>query len=164
MQARSWAVGAAVLVLACLVLPAVAQERAPIVAVFNVEVKGLQLAPDVRDRLSDYLSGRMAEGGRYQVVPRDKLKERLVQAKKSSYKECYAQSCQIELGQELAAQKTLSTQVMKLGSQCRVNATLYDLARATTENSATTSGPVPSPGITAILYSFLLILTPSLTS
>ena len=128
-----------------------AEPGPPITAVFNVEVKGVRLGPDVGERLADYLGGRLAATGRYQVVPRDQLRARLVEQKKSSYKACFEQSCQIELGKELAAQKTVSTQVIRLGSQCKVTLTLYDLARAATEGGAYASGPCTEDGIVASL-------------
>jgi TPR repeat protein len=139
--------------LTALAAPAAARADAgpPVVAVFDVEARGVKLAADVLDRLSSYVTGRVGEGGRFQVVPRDQIKARLVQKKKESYKQCYAQSCQIELGQELAAQKTLATQVLKLGSQCKVGVTLFDLSRATTEDAANASGPCTEDGIVASL-------------
>ena len=56
--------------------------------------------------------------------------------KKETYKSCYDQSCQIEMGRELAAEKTLATWVLKVGETCQVTATLYDLKKGTTELAA----------------------------
>lgn len=134
-------------------LPAIADERSSVVAVFNIESRGVELSAEVTESLSDYLSGRLAEGGRYLVIPREQIKQSLTRQKTESHKECYAQSCQIELGMELAANKTLAAQVFKLGSQCRVNLSMYDLARAATENSATASGDCTTDGIVASLDS-----------
>jgi len=78
--------------------------------------------------------------GDYQVVPRDQLKKRLVAQKANSYRRCYERSCQIEIGKELAAQKTLATQVIKLGSKCGITGTLFDLKRAAAERAATVRG------------------------
>ena len=76
---------------------AVAQSGPPTIAVFDVETKGVALPLGVIDSLSDYVATRMTESGKYQAVPRDTLKARLIEQKKSSYKQCYDQSCQIEL-------------------------------------------------------------------
>lgn len=111
-----------------------------IVAVFDIEDKGANLAAALRTRLSDYLAMRLAALKKYKVVPRDQLKARLAQQKKSSYKSCYAQSCQIEIGKELAAQKSLATAIMRLGTRCTVSAVLYDLKSAASEGGATASG------------------------
>jgi hypothetical protein len=62
---------------------ALAQSGPPIIAVFNVETKGVVLGAGVVENLSDYVATRLTESGRYQVVPRDQLKERLVEQKKA---------------------------------------------------------------------------------
>ncbi len=108
----------------------------PIVAVFDVEDCGAGIAENVLGNLTDYLSAMLIEGG-YQVIPRAQIRERLAAAKKGSYKKCFDQSCQIELGRELAAQKSLATKVLKIGSECRVTGTLYNLKRAAAERAAT---------------------------
>ncbi len=119
--------------------PARAAER-PVVAVFNIEVKRVALGKDRVAELSDYFADSLAATGAFQVVPRDQLKKRLVGLKKKSYQACYDQSCQVEIGRELAASKSLATRLMKIGSKCVVTATLYDLRRAATEGGATAEG------------------------
>jgi hypothetical protein len=111
-----------------------AQETGPIVAVFDIDDRTKALEESAAKDLGDYLAVLLTQGG-WQVVPRDQLRARLKEAQGESYKACYDQSCQVELGRELAAQKTLSTQIFKLGNQCRVTATLYDLKRAATEKA-----------------------------
>jgi formylglycine-generating enzyme required for sulfatase activity len=137
------------LISALLTVPCLSQAQgsAPIIAVFNVEAKGVLLAADVVDNLSDYVASRLAESGKYQVVPRAQLKSRLVEAKTESYKECYDETCQIELGRELAAQKTLATRIAKVGSQCTISLNVFDLGRATSETAATVSGLCTEDGI-----------------
>lgn len=133
---------AAGLVLASILMTAAmaagAEER-PIMAVFGVEVKGTKLDPGTVDRLTDYLGSLVAARG-FQVIPRSQLRDRLRQEKEVSYQQCYDQSCQIEIGKELAAQKSLATQVLKIGKKCKVTLTLFDLRRAASDNAATASG------------------------
>ena len=117
-----------------------AQGKKPIVAVFTIEDKGAKLKKKLRERLSDYLAMTLAATGKYRVVPRDQLKKRLVAQKKRSYKRCYDQSCQIEIGKELAAQKSLTTVIMKLGSKCMVTSVLYNLRTAASEGGASAEG------------------------
>jgi hypothetical protein len=119
----------------------------PIVAVFNLEARGVSLTPELLESLGDHLATIITAKGGWQVLPRSTIKERLRTQAKESFKECYDQSCQIELGKELAAQKTLSTQVMKLGGSCKVNMTLYDLMKAATESAASVSGECGEDGI-----------------
>jgi hypothetical protein len=82
-------------------------------------------------------------------VPRDQLKKRLLEQKKMSYKQCYDQNCQIELGREMAAEKTLATQIIKIGSSCTVNASLYDLKKAAAETAASVKGKCDEDGLLA---------------
>jgi hypothetical protein len=127
-------------ILLVLILSIVARaENLPIVAVFDVEVKGIKIDAGMLDRLTDYLCSLIAQKS-YQIVPRSKLKDSLAEKKKESYKQCYDQTCQIEIGQELAAQKSLSTQVLSLGGKCKITLTLYDLKRSTSEKGTTVSG------------------------
>jgi formylglycine-generating enzyme len=119
---------------------ALAADGKPIVAVFNLEAKGLRLKPRLLLTLSDYLADSLAATGAFQVVPRDRLRQRLAAQKKRSYRECYDQSCQIEIGKELAAQSSLAVRLLKIGGTCVVTATLYDLRRAATAAGATSEG------------------------
>jgi len=111
-----------------------ASEPAPIVAVFDIEDRGTGLSAETLSNLTDYLVVLLTAGG-YEVVPRRQLKERINQQKEEGYKACYDQSCQVELGRELAAQKSLSTQIFQVGGVCRLTATLIDLKKATTEKA-----------------------------
>ena len=125
--------------------------RAPVVAVFEVENRGTQLGAEMLARLTEYLSAQLTATGRFQVIPRGQLRRRLSQEKRASYRKCVDQSCQIEIGRELAAQKSLSCSVMRLGSKCMVNAVLYDLKRAATERAGSAKGACTEDGIVASL-------------
>jgi PEGA domain-containing protein len=111
----------------------------PIVAVFEMQDRGSGLDIEVLKKLTSYLAARLVEGG-YQVIPQDQIRQRLLEQKTDSYKKCHDDSCQIELGRELAAQKSLSTQILKIGKTCRVTATLYDLKKSAAERGATAGG------------------------
>ncbi len=108
----------------------------PIVALFDMEDRGSKLDKEVLSNLIDYLAARLTEGG-FQVVPTDQIRERLKSSKSESHKLCYDQGCQIDLGRELSAQKTLSTKILRIGDTCQVTAVMYDLKKATTETAAT---------------------------
>jgi formylglycine-generating enzyme required for sulfatase activity len=127
--------------LTVLAAPGSAQEAppGPVVAVFDIQTKRIAFQKDVLEGMTDYLGSLLAKHG-YQVVPRSQLRERLTTAKTASYKECYEESCQIEIGKELAADKSLATQILKLGGQCKVTVALYDLKKATSERAGTRSG------------------------
>lgn len=124
-----------IVVLVLLAAPVLAEDR-PILAVFDMEDRGAGLSKDTLNNLTDYLAAMLTEGG-YQIIPRDQIRQRLKQQRTESYKECFDQSCQIELGKEMAAQKSLATKVLKIGKKCRVTGDLYDLKRAASEKAAT---------------------------
>ena len=129
-----------------------------IVAVFDIEDKGVGLKKSLLEGLTDYLSTRVAELGGFQVIPRGEMKKRLSGSKASSYKKCYDQSCQIELGKELAAEKILATKLIKLGSKCTVTSTLYDIKKSVTESAATVHGKCREDDIVASLDKTVLKL------
>ena len=141
------AVVLAVLVGGLLISPAV-EAKKPIVAVFDIEARGFRVRARTLRNLRDYLSARLAASGRFQVVPHGQLHKRMAAYKvKTKKSKCFDEQCQIELGKEVAAQKSLATKVLKLGGQCTVICSLYDLRRATSERSATTEGKCTTRGI-----------------
>ena len=151
MQSRHWMWGASLYILMCAVFPVTGHTRTrkPIVAVFDIEDRGAGLKQVALRNLSDYLADKLAATGAYQVVPRDQLKKRLVVQKLQSYKQCHDQTCQIEIGKQLAAQKTLATKVMNIGVVCTVTSTLYDLRKAASEQGATVKGKCSASSIMA---------------
>ena len=136
------------ILLGCLLAwPVTAGDEKPIVAVFPIEAKQVKVRRKTLEVLNVYLPARMAASGSFQIVPRRELSDRLRKQKKASYKLCYDQKCQIELGRELAAQKILSTQILKIGNKCVVTSSLYDLKKAATERGATFDGKCSEEGL-----------------
>jgi len=123
--------------------PARAQQKkpSPVVAVFEIENRGSPLTGDELIALTEYLGTKLGERGRFQIIPRQEIKKRLVQQKQDSFKQCYDQSCQIEVGRELAAQFTVSTSISKVGRTCIVTSALFDLRKAATTTTASAKGP-----------------------
>jgi hypothetical protein len=116
-------------------------ETLPVVAVFEIEDQESGLRPKEISILTDYLGSKLGEGGTYNVVPRAEIKKRLLEQKQDSFKSCYDESCQIELGRELSAQFTLRTTISRAGSQCLLTSVLYDLKTAASHRSATAKAP-----------------------
>jgi uncharacterized protein YoaH (UPF0181 family) len=131
----------------------------PILAVFDLQAKGIALQAEARDRLSELLAVSMVEGEAFRVVPRDQLRGRLKQQKVQSYKACYDQRCQIAIGRELAANKALSTKIVRIGSSCTVTATLYDLKSATAERATHRRGSCNEKQIVAMLAAAAAVLS-----
>jgi hypothetical protein len=113
-----------------------ARRKPPIVAVFNVQDASKKLEADLLDQLTEYLATQLAATSRYRIVPRDRIREQLVGERRKSYRVCYDQACQIELGKAVAAQKSLSTRLLRVGERCAVTAALFDLKTETTEAAA----------------------------
>lgn len=130
---------------------AAAPPRPPIVAVFEVQDKGAPLSERARDALTDFLAARLTSTGAYRTVPRSQIRERLTRLKTESYKDCYDQACQIELGRELAAEKAVSTRVAVLAGRCQVTLELYDLSSAATEFAHTARSDCSEAGLFAAM-------------
>jgi hypothetical protein len=127
-----------------------AQAR-PIVAVFDIEPQGLGWPRAEVGTLSEFLAVHLVESGSFKVVPRAELRKRLAVAKQESYKDCYDQHCQIEIGRELAAQKTLAARVLRVGSQCVLTISLFDLRTATAELAAHAHGGCNVASVAAMI-------------
>lgn len=123
------------MMLACSVIGA-PPAATPVAVVFDVQDDGAKLEAKVTARLGEYIATLLAESGRFQVVPSSEVHKALSTEKANSYKACYDEGCQIEIGKELAAEKTLSTKISRIGRRCIVTMNLYDLGRATTERAA----------------------------
>lgn len=117
----------------------------PVLAVFDAEAD--ELPRNLKSTLSDYLATRLAVSGRYEIVPRDDLKRRLLNQKKESYKLCYDEACQIEIGKELAAEQVASTQIISAGELCIFTVKIFDLRKATTSNAAAVEGKCGKAGL-----------------
>jgi hypothetical protein len=116
--------------------PKLVTSKNVIVAVFDVQDSIGAFAPKTLDQLTLYITNQMTQTAGYRVVPREQLRARLADEKSGSFKKCFDESCQIELGKALAAQKTLSTQLLKVGTRCMVVSNMFDLKTETSEKAA----------------------------
>jgi hypothetical protein len=112
-------------------------EPAPVTAVFRIENRGSSLSEDEVDALTDYLGTKLGEQGRFQIIPREEIRRRLVKQKRESFKRCYDKKCQVEVGRELAAQFSVSAAISRVGTKCLITAAMYDLKKAATWRTAT---------------------------
>lgn len=87
--------------------------------------------------------------GGVRLIPKNQVQERLVQVKRQSHNDCYDQSCQIDLAQSIAANKSLSSKLIKLGDVCSLQSQIYDLKKETTEKGVEAQGPCTIAGIKA---------------
>ncbi len=125
------------LALVCVAAPAYADD---VVAVFDLEARGVKIDAKTRGSLTDYAATLLATDPRYAIVPPDEIRGALRREKAASYRECYDASCQIEIGKEIAANLTLSTTLSRIGRTCVVSMRLYDLRTSASVAAATTRG------------------------
>lgn len=112
--------------------------RRTVVAVFEIEDPANQIDDKLRGQITAYLSVRVSELLGFSVVPTEALRAQLEQMKRESFASCYDEACQIELGKAVAAEKSLSTKILKVGDTCALTATLFDLKTEATEKAAST--------------------------
>lgn len=110
--------------------------RAPVVAVFDLHDAAGLLQPAEREQLTAYLATRLAEARKGRVVPREQIRQRLTDEKREGHRPCYEERCQIALGKALAAEKSLSSTLMRVGERCALTLNLYDLESETAERGA----------------------------
>jgi Gamma interferon inducible lysosomal thiol reductase (GILT) len=124
-----------------------ATAKRPIVAVFNIDGAGSGLRRSLLERYSAYLTAQVAATGAYLVTPRAKLGAALRRQKIRSYRQCHDESCQIEIGRELAAQLVLSSKVLKFGRRCVISCVLTDLRTQVHTFSVTVKGRCTKEGL-----------------
>ncbi len=113
-----------------------AAATSPVVAVFDIQDASRRLKPAVLDQLTEYLAAQVTAQAGYQVVPRRQLRARLAAEKRKTFKACFDAACQIELGKAVAAERSLATKLLRVGSRCAFTAVLYDLKRETSIQAA----------------------------
>lgn len=116
--------------------PPAAPGTRPVAVVFRIRDMSGKLDERVLAQLNEYLSTQVAQQLDFKVVPPEQLRERLLAVKKESHKMCYERSCQIELGRALAANKTVSTTLIRVGRRCVFNATVIDLKTEAADRAA----------------------------
>jgi hypothetical protein len=108
----------------------------PVVAVFELRDAQGRLTPEERSQITRYFRVKLTERGAFPVVPEAELKRAIADQQAESYKECYDEACQIEIGREVAAQKSLALELVSVGARCILTATFFDLIKATSERAA----------------------------
>jgi hypothetical protein len=114
-----------------------APRPAPVVAVLELQDSAKKLDESTRAQLSDYLAAQVIAKLGWRTIPKDQIRGQLQQEKKASYSACVDESCQIELGKALAAEKVLTTKFLRLDDECSLIASVYDLRLETAEAAAT---------------------------
>ncbi len=119
----------------------------PIVAVFPMQDLSEKLEKKLLDSLTEYLAAAVAQNGLFSIQAPGDMRRVLLEKKTESYEECFDEKCQIQLGRELAANKIISSKIIRLGDSCTVTAALYDLLTQATDITATADGDCTPKGL-----------------
>lgn len=107
-------------------------ERA-VLAVMAIEDSSATMKAGLLANAQEMLRGKLSATGYFVVIDRGRQEEKLNQLvrahKKESYRECYDESCQIPLGQALAADSILRTTISCLGTSCMLSCELVELEK-----------------------------------
>ena len=126
------------------------EESAAVIAVFDIQdtrARNQRLPLESLKAMRDYLANQLAQDGLFKVVPSSDIQAALRQAQAESYKDCYDEACQIEIGKEIAAQKSLSTKITQFDTECVVSATLYDLRASASDKAASAKSACSQPAL-----------------
>ncbi len=141
---------AIVLMLSVGLLPTTAlaqSSEATVVAVFPVQGSSFSMSKGLRTAVTNYVAARIAATPGYSVVPQAELNSALRQQKITTYEQCYDESCQIQIGKEVAASQIVSTQIIKIASVCTVSITFFDLRRNASVFAKTAEGSCKEDGL-----------------
>lgn len=120
-----------------------------VMEVEQVETTGRSVDGQMVKNLGDQLRIFIAQSG-VRTIDRGSqeraFKDQIQTMKSESYKECYDNSCQIELGKALAASHILRSRIAQFGSKCVLNAELIDLRSEVTVKASSARGACEPEG------------------
>jgi hypothetical protein len=114
-----------------------------VVAVMPVSQSGAKLEEVVSTTVEDQLRVSLSKVGLKTIdrgAQESARQAQVLALKAESYKACYDEACQIELGKALAATHLLRSRLTQLGAHCLLSAELVDLALEVTVNAASAEG------------------------
>ncbi|MCC7386877.1 MAG: PEGA domain-containing protein [Deltaproteobacteria bacterium] len=129
-----------------LLLPHRAQ-ASEVVAVPRIIARDTRLSTDQAEKATTLLE---VESG-YRTIPRSQIRAWIDGQKAESYKACYDEACQIELGKAVAAQKILVSEWSAFGTDCVLTVRLIDLRTELAEVSTQAQGACTETGLRAAI-------------
>jgi hypothetical protein len=134
-------------------VPALAgsSEGRPAVAVFEIAVRDLpKINASTMPKFLDLLEGEIARSG-FQTVPRTAVRQVLLDRKSESYRECFDEACQIELGKAVAAAKVAAASWSRIGGGCIFELRMFDLRTELNEQSLRADAECTEDGLRAAI-------------
>ena len=121
--------------------------EAPAVAVFPIDLRDTKgISRKAATKFTNLLDTIVGQQG-FPTVPQAELTSQVDKAKAKSYDSCFDESCQIELGKAVAAEKILASSFASFGKTCTLTLKLLDLRRALTEFSTSEEAPCTEGGL-----------------
>ena len=139
------------------VVATAAEEKKPKIAVMEIEDSTGAIPSAVLGNATEMLRGLLTSSGSFVVIDksrqREKIQEMVKDERKESWKECYDQSCRIQLGQSLAADSILRTTISCLGKECYFSSELVDLAKEANVGGGTAGFVYDTDGAWSVNFS-----------
>ena len=110
--------------------------RNPVIAVMGVQDKSEALDGHLLGQLQAYFTARLGYYG-YRTVPTEQINAAIKELQRESFRPCYDEACQIEIGRALAAQRTVAPSILQIGELCVAAAGVYDLKTEAATDAAT---------------------------
>lgn len=120
-----------------------------VVAVFEIDVRDAPGFASVQASKFTALLDSVVTAAGYRTVPRAEIQARLVEQQAESFRPCYDDSCQIEIGKSVAAKKAFSATWARFGETCTLSVKLYDLRSAVAEFSTKADAACDEAGLRA---------------
>ena len=103
-------------------------------AIIDIEDKSGNFDLDTLSKATEYMLNQFISSNKYTIIPKDRQENAIIKImKENSYKSCYAENCQIQLGQELSADTVLSTAITYFGGVYTLRAAFMNLEKAVIE-------------------------------
>ena len=136
----------------------VALANKPVVAVFEIKNEA-GLKKGFVQSLHEVVAAELTASNKYSVVPNSDIQKAIREKQAESYASCYDESCQIEIGKEIAAEMTLATSIKKLGSKCVITMQLYNLRTGSSGKAATSRSGCTEDFVLDSIYRVVTQLT-----
>lgn len=121
------------------------------VAVLDVHVLDvLGFDKTLTEEMTSHLEVVVVNAG-MQTVARSVIQQQVAEQKAASYKACYDERCQIELGKAIAAQKTMISAWYRSEKKCVLSVKLIDLKTEVTEFAKEADGTCDRAGLLAAI-------------
>lgn len=133
-----------------------ARAAAPLVVVFDIEDQAKALRSADKKALGEYMAAKLAEGGKYRVVPMSRVRK-LLRTRK--IRRCREWGCKSSVGWEFKTHKLLATRLMRLGRKCVLTSNMHGLKSAAVERSATAKGECKQEALTRLVEQVVATLS-----